>query len=53
VSLSIGEIVTLWFTLIVLSALRRFGNENMLGLVILIFRSILTDLQVTPTNLDK
>nr|GEV14888.1 hypothetical protein [Tanacetum cinerariifolium] len=32
-SLSIGEIVTHWFTLIVLSALRRSGNENMLGLV--------------------
>nr|GEU65205.1 putative reverse transcriptase domain-containing protein [Tanacetum cinerariifolium] len=52
-SLSIGEIVTHWFTLIVLSALRRSGNENMLGLVILILRSILTDLQVTPTNLDE
>nr|GFD12247.1 hypothetical protein [Tanacetum cinerariifolium] len=48
-----GEIVTHWFTLTVLSALRRFGNENMLGLVILILRSILTDLQVTPTNLDE
>nr|GFA46662.1 RNA-directed DNA polymerase, eukaryota [Tanacetum cinerariifolium] len=46
-SLSIGEIVTHWFTLIVLSALRRSGNENMLGLVILILRSILTDLQET------
>nr|GEW75039.1 reverse transcriptase domain-containing protein [Tanacetum cinerariifolium] len=44
-SLSIGEIVTHWFTLIVLSALRRSGNENMLTLVILILRSILTDLQ--------
>nr|GEW08543.1 hypothetical protein [Tanacetum cinerariifolium] len=52
-SLSIGEIVTHWFTLIVLSALRRSGNENMLGLVILILRSILRDLQVTPTNLDE
>nr|GEY31505.1 hypothetical protein [Tanacetum cinerariifolium] len=47
------EIVTHWFTLIVLSALRRSGNENMLGLIILILRSILTDLQVTPTNLDE
>nr|GEY63724.1 hypothetical protein [Tanacetum cinerariifolium] len=37
-SLSIGEIVTHWFTLIVLSALRRSGNENMLGLVILILK---------------
>nr|GEX97539.1 hypothetical protein [Tanacetum cinerariifolium] len=37
-SLSIGEIVTHWFTLTVLSALRRSGNENMLGLVILILR---------------
>nr|GEV57586.1 integrase, catalytic core [Tanacetum cinerariifolium] len=46
-SLSIGEIVTHWFTLIALSALRRSGNESMLGLVILIPRSILTDLQET------
>ncbi|GKB81054.1 hypothetical protein Tco_0947949, partial [Tanacetum coccineum] len=29
-SISIGEIVTHWFTLIVLSALRRSDNENML-----------------------
>nr|GEZ08557.1 hypothetical protein [Tanacetum cinerariifolium] len=35
-SLSISKIVTHWFTLIVLSALRRSGNENMLSLVILI-----------------
>nr|GEZ29914.1 Clp protease regulatory subunit CLPX3, mitochondrial [Tanacetum cinerariifolium] len=33
-----SEIVTHWFTLIVLSALRHSGNENMLGLVILILR---------------
>nr|GEV99306.1 hypothetical protein [Tanacetum cinerariifolium] len=33
-----GEIVTHWFTLIVLSALRRSDNENMLSLVILIPR---------------
>nr|GEY90783.1 phospholipase-like protein [Tanacetum cinerariifolium] len=46
-SLSIGEIVTHWFTLIVLSTLRCSDNENMLGLVILILRSILTDLQET------
>nr|GFC24833.1 hypothetical protein [Tanacetum cinerariifolium] len=39
--------------LIVLSTLRRSGNENMLSLVILILRSILTDLQVTRTNLDE
>nr|GEW46249.1 hypothetical protein [Tanacetum cinerariifolium] len=39
------EIVTHWFTLIVMSALRRSDNENMLSLVILILRSILTDLQ--------
>nr|GEW48493.1 hypothetical protein [Tanacetum cinerariifolium] len=39
-SLSIGEIVTHWFTLIVLSALRRSGNENMLGLVILILSGL-------------
>nr|GEV04237.1 putative AC transposase [Tanacetum cinerariifolium] len=37
-SLSIGEIVTHWFTLIVLSALRHSNNENMLSLVILILR---------------
>nr|GEZ42387.1 hypothetical protein [Tanacetum cinerariifolium] len=46
-SLSIGELVTHWFTLIVLSALRRSDNENMLSLVILILRSILTNLQET------
>nr|GEV24677.1 putative ribonuclease H-like domain-containing protein [Tanacetum cinerariifolium] len=46
-SLSIGKIVTHRFTLIVLSALRHSGNENMLSLVILILRSILTDLQET------
>nr|GEY96715.1 hypothetical protein [Tanacetum cinerariifolium] len=40
-SITIGETVTYWFTLIVLSALRRSDNENM---------SILTDLQVTPTK---
>nr|GFB04065.1 hypothetical protein [Tanacetum cinerariifolium] len=44
------EIVTHWFTLIVLSALRRSNNENMLSLVISILRLILTDLQVTPTK---
>nr|GFA92795.1 hypothetical protein [Tanacetum cinerariifolium] len=38
------------FTLIVLSALRRSDNENMLSLTILILRSILVDLQVTPTK---
>nr|GEY97941.1 hypothetical protein [Tanacetum cinerariifolium] len=32
-SLSISEILTHWFTLIVLSALRRSDNENMLSLV--------------------
>nr|GFA27783.1 hypothetical protein [Tanacetum cinerariifolium] len=35
-SISIGEIVTHWFTLIALSALRRFDNENMLSLMNLI-----------------
>nr|GEW64607.1 hypothetical protein [Tanacetum cinerariifolium] len=49
-SKSIGETVTHWFTLIVLSALRRSDNENRLSLIILILRSILTDLQVTPTK---
>nr|GEX40701.1 hypothetical protein [Tanacetum cinerariifolium] len=43
-------IVTHWFTLIVLSALRRFDNENMLSLVILILRSILADLQPRSEN---
>nr|GEX79797.1 hypothetical protein [Tanacetum cinerariifolium] len=42
---SLEKIVTHWFTLIVLSALRRSDNENMLSLVILILRSILMDLQ--------
>nr|GFB61936.1 hypothetical protein [Tanacetum cinerariifolium] len=51
-SLSIGEIVTHWFTLIVLSALRRSGNENMLSLAILILRSILTDLQAGVRSYD-
>nr|GEY99901.1 hypothetical protein [Tanacetum cinerariifolium] len=32
-SLSISEIVTHWFTLIALSALRRSDNENMLSLM--------------------
>nr|GEV98677.1 reverse transcriptase domain-containing protein [Tanacetum cinerariifolium] len=49
-SLSISGIVTHWFTLIVLSALRCSDNENMLSLVILILRSILTDLQVTCSD---
>nr|GEU30055.1 hypothetical protein [Tanacetum cinerariifolium] len=49
-SISIGETVTHWFTLIVLSALRRSDNENMLSLINLILMSILTDLQVTPTK---
>nr|GEV73038.1 reverse transcriptase domain-containing protein [Tanacetum cinerariifolium] len=49
-SISIGETVTHWFTLIVLSALRRSDNENMLSVMNLILMSILTDLQVTPTK---
>nr|GEW89705.1 integrase, catalytic region, zinc finger, CCHC-type, peptidase aspartic, catalytic [Tanacetum cinerariifolium] len=49
-SISIGETVTHWFTLIVLYALRRSDNENTLSLMNLILRSILTDLQVTPTK---
>nr|GEV04264.1 retrovirus-related Pol polyprotein from transposon TNT 1-94 [Tanacetum cinerariifolium] len=49
-SISIGETVTHWFTLIVLSALRRSDNENVLSLINLILMSILTDLQVTPTK---
>nr|GEZ13384.1 hypothetical protein [Tanacetum cinerariifolium] len=46
-SISIGETVTHWFTLIALSALRYSDNENMLSLMNLILRSILMDLQVT------
>nr|GEY66438.1 hypothetical protein [Tanacetum cinerariifolium] len=49
----VSETVTHWFTLIVLSALRRSNNENMLSLMNLILRSILTDLQVTPTKLGR
>nr|GEY66201.1 reverse transcriptase domain-containing protein [Tanacetum cinerariifolium] len=49
-SISIGETVTHGFTLIALSTLRRFDNENTLSLMNLILRSILTDLQVTPTK---
>nr|GEY32345.1 hypothetical protein [Tanacetum cinerariifolium] len=41
------ETVTHRFTLIVLSALRRSDNENMLSLIKLILRSILMDLQET------
>nr|GEW26098.1 hypothetical protein [Tanacetum cinerariifolium] len=52
-SLSIGKTVTYWFTLIALFALRRFDNENMLSLMNLILRSILTDLQVTPRRMTK
>nr|GEU94091.1 hypothetical protein [Tanacetum cinerariifolium] len=37
-SISIGETVTHWFTLITLSALRRFDNENTLSLMNLILR---------------
>nr|GEY04429.1 cullin-associated NEDD8-dissociated protein 1 [Tanacetum cinerariifolium] len=44
-SISISETVTHWFTLIALSALRHFDNENTLSLMNLILRSILTDLQ--------
>nr|GEZ06292.1 hypothetical protein [Tanacetum cinerariifolium] len=49
-STSIGETVTHWFTLIMLCALRRSNNKNMLSLMNLIIRSIFTDLQVTPTK---
>nr|GEU56275.1 hypothetical protein [Tanacetum cinerariifolium] len=35
-SISIGETITHWFTLIVLSALRRSDNENMLSLINLV-----------------
>nr|GEW69817.1 retrovirus-related Pol polyprotein from transposon TNT 1-94 [Tanacetum cinerariifolium] len=45
-----SETVTHWFTLIAISALRRFDNENTLSLMNLILRSILIDLQVTPTK---
>nr|GEU43366.1 hypothetical protein [Tanacetum cinerariifolium] len=49
-SISIDETVTHWFTLIALSALRHSDNENTLSLMNLILRSILMDLQVTPTK---
>nr|GEU42521.1 hypothetical protein [Tanacetum cinerariifolium] len=52
-SLSIGEIVTHWFTLIALSALRRSNNENMLSLVILILRGVtpaLSSIGVKPST---
>ncbi|GJV65450.1 retrovirus-related pol polyprotein from transposon TNT 1-94 [Tanacetum coccineum] len=39
----LSEIVTHWFTLIVLSALRRSDKENMLSMMNLIHMSILTD----------
>ncbi|GJY80409.1 hypothetical protein Tco_0493160 [Tanacetum coccineum] len=39
--------VTHWFTLIVLSALRRSDNENMLSLMNLMQMSILTDSKIT------
>nr|GEY88622.1 hypothetical protein [Tanacetum cinerariifolium] len=42
--------LTHWFTLIALSALRRSDNENTLSLMNMILRSILTDLQITPTK---
>nr|GEZ07023.1 hypothetical protein [Tanacetum cinerariifolium] len=45
-SLSIDEIVTHWFTLIVMSALRRSDNENMLSLVILILRKVSLMLEI-------
>nr|GEV13869.1 hypothetical protein [Tanacetum cinerariifolium] len=43
-------VVTHWFTVIVLSALRCSDNENMSSLMNLIVMSILTDLQVTQTK---
>ncbi|GJY15301.1 hypothetical protein Tco_0385723 [Tanacetum coccineum] len=45
-----GALQTHWFTLIVLSALRRSDNENMLSTMNLILMSILTDLKVAPTK---
>nr|GEZ07932.1 hypothetical protein [Tanacetum cinerariifolium] len=45
-SLSISGIVTHWFTLIVLSALRRSDNENMLSLVILILSTVRTHMRI-------
>nr|GEU28729.1 hypothetical protein [Tanacetum cinerariifolium] len=46
-------VVTHWFTLIVLSALRRSDNQNMLSLMNLILMSILTDLQVILTKPER
>nr|GEU78037.1 reverse transcriptase domain-containing protein [Tanacetum cinerariifolium] len=53
-SISIGETVTHWFTLIVLSALRRSDNENTLSLINLILRDchevFSNDLSGLPPN---
>nr|GEW05827.1 zinc finger, CCHC-type [Tanacetum cinerariifolium] len=49
-SISIDETVTHLFTLIALSTLRCSDNKNTLSLMNLILRSILKDLQVTPTK---
>nr|GFD29682.1 hypothetical protein [Tanacetum cinerariifolium] len=49
-SLSISGIVTHWFTLIVLSALRRSDNENMLSLVILILREHKREVEIPNSS---
>nr|GEU41242.1 putative reverse transcriptase domain-containing protein [Tanacetum cinerariifolium] len=50
-SFLIGGIVTHWFTLIVLSALRHSDNENMLNLTILILRVVVpTGRYVVPAG---
>nr|GEX34473.1 hypothetical protein [Tanacetum cinerariifolium] len=45
-----NEIVTHWFTLIVLSALRRSDNENMLSLVILIHRQHKREVEIPNSS---
>nr|GEW50123.1 hypothetical protein [Tanacetum cinerariifolium] len=49
-SILIGETVTYWFTLIVLSALRRFDNENMLSLMNLILSGTESGKQDTSSS---
>nr|GEX82609.1 hypothetical protein [Tanacetum cinerariifolium] len=49
-SISIGETVTHWFTLIVLSALRRLDNENMLCLMNLIHRDLSVEFKDCSDN---
>nr|GEV56678.1 sialyltransferase-like protein 1 [Tanacetum cinerariifolium] len=51
-SISIGETVTHWFTLIALSALRRSDNENMMSLMNLILRKLKDGGEVISQDID-